>query len=64
MFIVEYLDPVGRFISTVGFPITVALFVLVRLNGKLARLDHLIAATKHNTKALVALTEQLAKRLK
>lgn len=32
------LDDIGRFISTVGFPVAVATFVLVRMNGKLDRL--------------------------
>lgn len=30
-------DAIGRFVSTVGFPAAVAIFVLVRLNGKLDR---------------------------
>lgn len=43
------IDAIGRFIQTVGFPVAVSLFVLVRLNGKL---EKLVQAIERNTRIL------------
>lgn len=45
------LDEVGRFITTVGFPVAVASFLLWRLNGKMDRLTNAIySLLKHQLK--------------
>ena len=43
------LNDIGKFVSTVGFPVAVAGYLLVRLNGKFDRLAH---AVEQNTEAL------------
>lgn len=45
------MHEVGEFISTVGFPVAVAGFLLWRLNGKMDRLTNAIySLLKHNLK--------------
>ena len=42
------MDDLGRFISTVGFPVAVATFLLIRMNGKVDRLvDAINKLTDH-----------------
>lgn len=53
------LSSVAQFIKDIGFPIAVAIFVLVRLNGKLANLTDEIVKLNERITHLVSTIERL-----